>query len=66
VQDRFALVLNFLDQVFIGGIVVRGLAGAVGLIGMGARALYVGSLHGYVYWFLIGAALVWGFAAGIF
>jgi NADH-quinone oxidoreductase subunit L len=66
IQDRFALVLNFLDQVFIGGVIVRGLAGVVGLIGMGARALYVGSLHAYVYWFLIGAALVWGFAAGVF
>jgi NADH-quinone oxidoreductase subunit L len=66
IQDRFALVLNFLDQVFIGGVIVRGLAGFVGLISLGARALYVGSLHAYVYWFLIGAALVWGFAAGIF
>jgi NADH-quinone oxidoreductase subunit L len=65
-QQRFALVLNFLDQVFLGGVIVRGLAGFVGLIGLGARALYVGSLHAYVYWFLIGAALVWGFAAGIF
>jgi NADH-quinone oxidoreductase subunit L len=66
IQDRFALVLNFLDQVFIGGVIVRGLAGFVGLISLGARALYVGSLHAYVYWFLIGAALVWGYAAGIF
>jgi NADH-quinone oxidoreductase subunit L len=64
IQDRFALVLNFVDNVFIGGFLVRGMAGLVGLIGLGARALYVGSLHVYVYWFLIGAALVWGFAAG--
>jgi NADH-quinone oxidoreductase subunit L len=66
VQQRFALVLNFIDQILLGGLVVRGLAGFVGLVGMGARALYVGSLHAYVYWFLIGTALVWGFAAGIF
>ena len=66
VQDRFALVLNFLDQVFLGNAIVRGFAGFVGLIGLGARALYVGSLHAYVYWFLIGAAVLWGFAAGIF
>jgi NADH-quinone oxidoreductase subunit L len=65
-QDRFALVLNFLDQNLLGGLIIRGLAGTVGLIGMGARALYVGNLHAYVYWFLFGAALVWGFAAGIF
>jgi len=45
---------------------VRGLAGFVGMIGMGARVLYVGSLHAYVYWFLIGAALLWAFAVGVF
>ncbi|MFT3783924.1 MAG: NADH-quinone oxidoreductase subunit L [Nibricoccus sp.] len=65
VQDRFALILNFVDNVVIGG-AIRMMAGVVGLVGMGARALYVGSLHVYVYWFLIGAALVWGFAAGVF
>ncbi|MBK9990668.1 MAG: NADH-quinone oxidoreductase subunit L [Verrucomicrobia bacterium] len=66
IQDRFALVLNFLDQIVIGRVIVQGSAGFVGLISLGVRKLYVGSLHAYVYWFLIGAALVWGFAAGIF
>jgi len=66
VQDRFALVLNFVDQILIGRVIVQGSAGFVGLIGLGVRKLYVGSLHAYVYWFLIGAALVWGFAAGVF
>jgi NADH-quinone oxidoreductase subunit L len=33
---------------------------------MGARALHVGRLHVYVYWFLLGVVLLWGFAAGIF
>ena len=32
----------------------------------GARALYVGKLHVYVYWFLLGVVLLWGFAAGMF
>ena len=36
------------------------------LIGIGARALHVGSLHAYVYWFLIGAVLLWAYAAGVF
>lgn len=65
VQDRFALLLNFADNVVIGGF-VRALAAFTGLVGLGVRKLYVGSLHAYVYWFLIGAALVWGFAAGVF
>jgi NADH-quinone oxidoreductase subunit L len=66
VQQRFALLVNFLEQIALAGLIVRGLAGVVGLIGIGARALHVGNLHAYVYWFLIGTALLWAWAAGIF
>ncbi len=66
IQQRFALFVNFLEQIFLAGLIVRGIAGVVGLFGMGARALHVGNLHAYVYWFLIGAVLVWGFASGLF
>lgn len=65
VQQRFAMLLNFLEQIFLAGLIIRGFAGVVGLIGIGARALHTGSLHAYVYWFLFGAAVLWGFAAGI-
>jgi NADH-quinone oxidoreductase subunit L len=64
IQQRLALVLSFLDRFLIGGLVVRGLAAVTGLLGMGARALHVGSVHAYVYWFLAGAALVWAAATG--
>ena len=60
------MLLNFLEQIFLAGLIIRGFAGFVGLIGYGARALYVGSLHVYVYWFLLGAVVLWAFAAGIF
>jgi NADH-quinone oxidoreductase subunit L len=66
VQQRFAILLNGIEQIFLAGVIIRGLAGFVGLFGMGARALHVGSLHAYVYWFLIGVVLVWGFASGTF
>jgi NADH-quinone oxidoreductase subunit L len=66
VQQRFAMLLNGIDQIVISGLLIRGMAGVVGLIGMGARALHTGSLNSYVYWFLIGTLLVWGFASGIF
>ncbi|MDX2186209.1 MAG: NADH-quinone oxidoreductase subunit L [Opitutaceae bacterium] len=66
VQQRFALVLNFIDQIFIGGVLVRGLAAVTGGLGMLARWLHVGSLHAYVYWFLVGAAFVWAYVAGVF
>jgi NADH-quinone oxidoreductase subunit L len=65
VQQRFAMVLNFLEQIVLAGAIIRGLAGFVNLVGYGARALYTGSLHAYVFWFLLGAALLWAFAAGI-
>jgi NADH-quinone oxidoreductase subunit L len=66
VQQRFAMVLNFLEQIVLAGAIIRGLAGFVGLVGYGARALYTGSLHAYVFWFLAGAALLWAYAAGVF
>lgn len=65
VQQRFAMLLNFLEQIFLAGLIIRGLAGIVGFIGLGARALYTGSLHVYVYWFLLGAVVLWAFASGI-
>lgn len=66
VQQRFAMLLNFLEQIFLAGLIIRGMAGVVGLVGLGARALHVGSLHAYVYWFLFGAVMLWGFASGLF
>lgn len=60
------MVLNFLEQILLAGLIIRGLAGVVGLFGLGARALHTGSLHTYVYWFLLGAVLLWGFAGGLF
>jgi NADH-quinone oxidoreductase subunit L len=66
IQQRFAMLLNFLEQIFLAGLIIRGFAGLVGLVGYGARALYTGSLHVYVYWFLLGAVVLWAFAAGIF
>jgi NADH-quinone oxidoreductase subunit L len=64
IQQRFAMLLNFLEQIFLAGLIIRGLAGVVGLVGLGARALYTGRLSAYVYWFLLGVVLLWGYAAG--
>ena len=65
IQQRFAMLLNFLEQIFLAGMIVRGLAGFVGLFGLGARALHVGNLNAYVYWFLFGAVTLWAFATGV-
>jgi NADH-quinone oxidoreductase subunit L len=65
IQQRFAMLLNFFDQIVL-GLIIRIGSGLVALVGRGARTLHVGSLHAYVYWFLIGAALLWAYAAGAF
>ncbi|HWA25646.1 MAG TPA: NADH-quinone oxidoreductase subunit L [Lacunisphaera sp.] len=66
VQQRFAMLLNFLERIFLAETIIQGAARVVGFIGLGARALYTGSLHAYVYWFLLGTAVLWAFAAGVF
>ena len=64
VQQRFALLMDYSERILISGLIIRGFSGMVGLIGIGARALHVGSLHAYVYWFLFGTAILWAYAAG--
>jgi NADH-quinone oxidoreductase subunit L len=65
VQQRFAMLLNFIEQIFLAGVIVRGFAGIVGLFGLGARALHVGNLNAYTYWFLLGVVALWAFASGV-
>jgi NADH-quinone oxidoreductase subunit L len=65
VQQRFAMLINFLEQILLAGVIIRGLAGIVGLFGLGARTLHVGNVNAYAYWFLFGAAVLWAFAAGV-
>ena len=65
VQQRFAMLLNFLEQIFLAGVIVRGLAGVVGLFGLGTRALHVGNLNAYAYWFLLGVVGLWAYATGL-
>ncbi len=65
VQQRLAMVLNFIDIVGLAGVVVRGLAGATEIVGFGIRALHTGRLSSYVYWFLGGVVILWAYAAGV-
>jgi NADH-quinone oxidoreductase subunit L len=65
IQQRFALILNFIDVVGLAGVVVRGVGGAAELVSSGLRSLHTGRLGNYVYWFLFGVAVLWAYAAGI-
>ncbi len=66
VQQRFALLLDVVDQVLVAGWIIRGGSTVVGYLGMGARLLHGGKLHVYVYWILVGVAVLWAYAAGVF
>ncbi len=66
IQQRFVDILGFLDLFLISGVMVRGSAGIAGLVGIFTRSLHVGSVHGYVYWFLLGIVLFWAFSMGWF
>lgn len=65
IQQRAADALGLLDLFVIKGLLVRGSAGIVGLVGMCSRSLHVGHIHAYVYWFLAGLLALWAVAAGI-
>lgn len=66
VQQRIADIVGFLDLILISGIMVRGSAAIAGALGLLGRASHVGSIHGYVYWFLAGVVIFGAFAFGIF
>ncbi len=65
VQQRAAMILNFIDIVGLAGVVIRGLAGAAEIVGFGIRALHTGRLSSYVYWFLGGVVVLWAYASGV-
>ena len=65
IQQRLAMLLNFIDIIGLAGLLIRGGAGLVGMVGLGARALHVGKLSAYVYWFLAGVVILWLFASGV-
>jgi len=66
VQQRLALVINFIEQIFIAGLLVRGAAGAVGLAGIALRAMHTGRLQAYAWWFLVGIVALGAYALKLF
>jgi len=48
------------------GIIVRGGAGLVGILGIGFRLLQVGKLNNYVLWFFVGLLLFWLYGIDLF
>jgi NADH-quinone oxidoreductase subunit L len=66
IQRPVAEFLSFADEVILRGIIVRGGAGLVGILGVGFRLLQVGKLNNYVLWFFVGLLLFWLYGIDLF
>jgi NADH-quinone oxidoreductase subunit L len=66
IQQRVARILEVLELLFISGLMVRGSAGAAGLFALFGKSFYLGRIHGYAFWFLIGVVGFLAYAAGWF
>ena len=66
IQQRCARILEVLELLFISGLMVRGSAGVAGLFSLIGKSLYLGRIHGYAFWFLVGTVAFLAYAAGWF
>ncbi len=66
IQKPLAEALSFADSVILRGIIIRGGAGLVGILGIGLRLLHVGRLNSYVLWFFLGLILFWLYGLNFF
>lgn len=66
IQQRVARILEVLELLFISGLMVRGSAGVAGLCSLVGKSFYLGRIHGYAFWFLIGVVAFLAYAAGWF
>lgn len=66
IQDPFARFLEVMELLFISGLMVRGSAGIAGLFALIGKACYVGKIHIYALWFILGTLGFLAYAAGLF
>jgi NADH-quinone oxidoreductase subunit L len=66
IQDPVARFFEVLELLFISGLMVRGTAGAAGILALLARVCYVGKIHSYTFWFVAGTIGFLVYAVGIF
>ena len=55
-----------MELLFISGLLVRGSAGVAALFSMLAKVCYVGKIHAYAFWFILGTVGFLLYAAGLF
>lgn len=66
VQDPWARFLEVLELLFVSGLMVRGSAGLAGLFALLAKTFYVGRIHAYAFWFILGTLGFLAYASGLF
>ncbi len=66
IQDPFARFLEVMELLFISGLLVRGSAGLTALFSLLAKACYVGKIHAYAIWFMLGTLGFLLYSAGFF
>ncbi len=66
IQDPLARFLEVMELLFISGLMVRGSAGLAALVSMLFKTLYLGKIHLYALWFVLGALGFLAYAAGMF
>ncbi|MDA7822816.1 NADH-quinone oxidoreductase subunit L [Opitutales bacterium] len=65
IQDPLARFIEVMELLFISGLLVRGSAGVAALFSMLAKVCYVGKIHAYAFWFILGTVGFLLYAAGL-
>ena len=65
VQNPLANFLEVMELLFISGLMVRGSAGVSALFALLAKACYVGKIHAYSFWFVVGTIAFIAYAVGL-
>ena len=65
IQDPLARFIEVMELLFISGLMVRGSAGVAALFSMLAKICYVGKIHAYAFWFILGTLGFLFYAAGL-
>ena len=66
IQDPFARFAEVMELLFISGLMVRGSAGIAGIFALIGKACYIGKIHAYSLWFILGTLGFLAYAAGLF
>ena len=65
IQDPLSRFIEVMELLFISGLMVRGAAGVAALFSMLAKLCYVGKIHAYAFWFILGTLGFLFYAAGL-